>query len=45
MSSEFMRSDQILRSEVDYRTNRVRNELRRSRRINRLRRAAADSIR
>ena len=41
MSNEFMRSDQILRSELEYRTNRVRGELRRSRRIARVRRAAA----
>jgi hypothetical protein len=38
MSNEFMRADPFLRSELDYRANRVRDGVRRNRRLNRTRR-------
>ncbi|CUR55278.1 hypothetical protein NOCA2240050 [metagenome] len=45
MSIEFMRAESILKSELEYRTNRVRNDVRRNRRISRVRRAVTNSVR
>ncbi|MGD9961556.1 hypothetical protein [Nocardioides sp.] len=41
MSNEFLRSEAFVKSELDYRTDRVRSGVRRSRRVHRLRRPAA----
>lgn len=39
MSTEFMRHEMFLRSETDYRTNGIKDGLRRSRNASRVRRA------